>query len=282
MICPAKRQRIQRLVATCIFLWPRALVELPWPSGCRLGVTACRAELGAGTRSSLEKLEVLARDPKIRRVVLVFRHGQKEIVEDTSLPDAIFWRLQQEAGLTQEGRLQGQELGKQLRSLDAQVKWLQLLSSEAPRCIDTMSAVAGSDLGVKPEGAWMNATHKPGEEKEAAAEMRSRGWTSVMDRLSLGERIPGYLSLDEAVEKLRNTWIASVESLPETGAGLKPLELILVCTHDVILYALASWFSESVAPKKPDFLESALWWEEGGQDHFYYDSKEFSKSWPLS
>lgn len=242
--------------------------------------------------SSLEKLEVLREDTRIQRVVVIFRHGHKEIVEKkVFLPDEIFWRLQQEAGLTEVGRWQAQELGKQLqtRGLDAaKVEWVELLSSEAPRCIDTMLAVEeASNPGhqghpVKSEAAWMNATHKPGEEKEAADEMRAVGWRSIMDRLSSGERITGYLSLDEAVHKLRNTSLTSVKRVPNVGASLKPLELILVCTHDVILYALATWFMEGVAPNKPDFLETALWWQEGGQEHFYYGSEEFVKNCPNS
>jgi len=242
--------------------------------------------------SSLEKLEVLRDDTRIRRVVVIFRHGHKEIVEKNAfLPDEVFWQLQQEAGLTEEGQWQAQDLGKQLhnRGLDAtKVEWVELLSSEAPRCIDTLLAVEeASNPGhpgqaVKTEAAWMNATHRPREEKEAADEMRAIGWQSVIDRLSSGERITGYLSLDEAVQKLRKTSLTSVKRLPNVGASLKPLELILVCTHDVILYALATWFMEGMAPNKPDFLETALWWQEGGQEHFYYGSQEFVKNCPSS
>lgn len=224
--------------------------------------------------SSLEKLEVLREDTRIQRVVVIFRHGHKEIVEKNAfLPDEIFWRLQQEANLTEVGRRQAQELGKQLqtRGLDAaKVEWVDLLSSEAPRCIDTMLAVQeasnpGHPHPVKTEAAWMNATHRPREEKEAADEMRAIGWQSIMERLSSGERITGYLSLDEAVQKLRNTSLTSVKRRPNdpnVGASLKPLEMILVCTHDVILYALATWFMEGMA--------------------FYYGSQEFVKKCPSS
>jgi len=247
--------------------------------------------------SSLEKLEVLRENTRIQRVVVIFRHGHKEIVEKNAfLPDEIFWRLQQEASLTEVGRRQAQELGKQLqtRGLDAaNVEWVELLSSEAPRCIDTMLAVQEASYPghpghsvktAKTEAAWMNATHRPREEKEAADEMRAIGWQSIMERLSSGERITGYLSLDEAVQKLRNTSLTVKRrpNDPNVGASLKPLEMILVCTHDVILYALATWFMEGMAPNKPDFLETALWWQEGGQEHFYYGSQEFVKKCPSS
>jgi hypothetical protein len=114
--------------------------------------------------------------------------------------------------------------------------------------------------------------------------MRAIGWQSIMERLSSGERITGYLSLDEAVQKLRNTSLTVKRrpNDPNVGASLKPLEMILVCTHDVILYALATWFMEGMAPNKPDFLETALWWQEGGQEHFYYGSQEFVKKCPSS
>ena len=291
-------------VSACIFAWiqlPRIFVGDPSWSQRKIGGSDCRAyvqdKLGPASMSSLEKLEVLREDTRIQRVVVIFRHGHKEIVEKNAfLPDEIFWRLQQEASLTEVGRRQAQELGKRLqtRGLDAaNVEWVELLSSEAPRCIDTMLAVQeASNPGhpghsvktVKTEAAWMNATHRPREEKEAADEMRAIGWQSIMERLSSGERITGYLSLDEAVQKLRNTSLTVKRrpNDPNVGASLKPLEMILVCTHDVILYALATWFMEGMAPNKPDFLETALWWQEGGQEHFYYGSQEFVKKCPSS
>ena len=243
------------------------------------------------TSKVLKKLEFLARTGQVQRAVLIFRHGEKENVTwNQSLPEEENWRRVVGAPLTLKGRIQARELGRQIADI-TKVEWLMLLSSNAPRCnatITELAKAAGQDgLPVKAKAAWQTALHKPGEEKLTNAEFKTAGWKSIVDRLARGDRLAGFLSLDQAVQKLRKTCWMHWTCPPSQNKGslvkpAKPLELTLVCTHDVILYALATWFSGSDVPKTPDFLETALWWQDGGQEHLYFDSQEFVKFVPNS
>lgn len=222
----------------------------------------------------MAKLVTLARSEHVGRVCLVFRHGEKQQVDASACSDSDFWELSYQQPLTEQGLRQAEAFGKALRSrVLGQVSCIRLLSSEVPRCVETMEGVAraaGLPLSVLCQSEWMNATHRSGEEQEAAREMRRLGWKCIMDRLALGEDVSGFLPLPDAVHSLRRTW-SSVEGI-ETP---RRLELVLVCTHDVLLYALASRFGKREI-KAPDFLDAALWWCEDGRDHLYYDSAEFT------
>ena len=220
----------------------------------------------------IAKLVTLARSEHVGRVCLVFRHGEKQQVDASACSDSDFWKHAYQQPLTEQGLRQAEAFGRALRSrVLGQVTCVRLLSSEVPRCVETMKGVAhAADLPLRVvyQAEWMNGTHRSGEEQAAAREMRLVGWKSIMDRLASGEDVPGFRSLPEAVQNLRRTW--SSEKVIET----RRLELVLVCTHDVLLYALASRFGKKEM-KAPDFLDAALWWCQDGRDHLYYDSTEF-------
>ncbi|CAJ1389038.1 unnamed protein product [Effrenium voratum] len=228
------------------------------------------------SRVLLDRLESLAALPDVARVVLIFRHGEKETArcDAADLPDEAFWRAAREAALTATGEQQAADFGERLRRAKG-LRCVELLSSEVPRCMATAEAVArgaACGLTIRPVAAWMNATHRPGEEKAAADEMKAVGWQDILQRLSCGKQVDGYLPLHQAVERLRGT--CGFSSAKKNG---QPLDLVLVCTHDVLLYALASFFQSN--PKAPDFLEAALWWQDG-REHFFYDGQEVTSALP--
>ena len=231
------------------------------------------------------KIRALASHPHVRRISVIFRHGEKQRVErNGASSDADFWKQEIEAALTERGFQQAEEFGSELFEMLAccgspPVRCVGLLSSPVPRCKDTIRAVADAAavaLPVEDSDPWMNATHVRGEEREAANKMRSKGWQPIMSSLARGEHVEGFASLGEVARKLRGTCgflpIDRARNVEE-----EPLEIVLVCTHDVMLYALAAWFVDEKEPKKPDFLEKALWWTDGQKEFFFYDGSEIAR-----
>lgn len=242
-----------------------------------------------GPRQRLERTEdcikALASNPKVRRVCVIFRHGEKEVSDEDmqkdDQPDEGFWKRQHDAALTQRGLQEAEAFGAKLSDIlvsEGQMQCVGLLTSPVPRCHATMAAVhtalkGQNCLEVESSSAWMNGTHMPGQEEEAAEAFWARGWRPVVDDLAAGKQILGFRPLEECVQTLRDTCDLSGRTRRSRS---EETELFLVCTHDVYLYALAAWFSKGRRPKMPDFLEQAVWWVEGDTEHFYYDGEEFS------
>ena len=176
------------------------------PSILPLGFSVRRlSAVGSVQHDSLDKVASLAA-AGVPRVVVLLRHGEKQApaapVDADTASDAEYWQGVNGVALTADGLLRSQELGKALRARGLEPG--ELLSSEVPRCVETIQAVAGScDVPVQFRAALMNATHRPGEEKEAADEMRAVGWPAILERLCCDERVPGFLSLRETVQNLR-------------------------------------------------------------------------------
>jgi broad specificity phosphatase PhoE len=170
------------------------------------------------------------------RHILLLRHGHRHEIPAGSFGD--------EVALTDEGRKASESLGRKL----GKVQWGEVQSSPLVRCLETATHFlkgAGQNIPVQQSTLLGNPGPFVSNPDMAGPIFLNNTLREIMNKIALGEPIPGIRSLQEG-GVLFEKHLKTIKKFP-----------CLMFSHDMIIALLNAYFNNSnqLLERLPDYLD---------------------------